>query len=83
MNNKKIAVIGLGYVGLALTSLYAVKGYQVVSFEPNQKIIDIIKYYVNPSLAGLELDWKAEKNLHQMCDYAWRWTEYNSNGFKA
>ncbi len=42
MNNKKIAVIGLGYVGLPLASLCAVKDYQVVGFESNQKIVDIL-----------------------------------------
>lgn len=42
MNNKKIAVIGLGYVGLPLASLCAVKGYQVVGFESNQKVVDIL-----------------------------------------
>jgi len=42
IKNKKIAVIGLGYVGLPLASLCAVKGYQVVGFESNQKIVDIL-----------------------------------------
>ena len=42
MKNKKIAVIGLGYVGLPLASLCAVKGYQVIGFESNQKIVDIL-----------------------------------------
>ena len=45
VNNKKIAVIGLGYVGLPLASLCAVKGYTVVGFESNQKIVDIISRY--------------------------------------
>ena len=42
MNNKKVAVIGLGYVGLPLASLCAVKGHQVVGFESNQKVVDIL-----------------------------------------
>ena len=42
-SNHKIAVIGLGYVGLPLASLCAVKGYQVVGFESNQKVVDILK----------------------------------------
>ena len=42
MMDKKIAVIGLGYVGLPLASLCAVKGYQVIGFESNQKIVDIL-----------------------------------------
>lgn len=42
VKNKKIAVIGLGYVGLPLASLCAVKGYQVVGYESNQKVVDIL-----------------------------------------
>ena len=42
IKNKKIAIIGLGYVGLPLASLCAVKGYQVVGYESNQKIVDIL-----------------------------------------
>lgn len=37
MINKKIAVIGLGYIALPLASLCAVKGYQVVGFEVSQE----------------------------------------------
>ena len=39
MNNIKIAVIGLGYVGLPLARLFATK-YAVVGFDINQKRID-------------------------------------------
>lgn len=39
MNKDKIAVIGLGYVGLPLASLFATK-YDVVGFDINQKRID-------------------------------------------
>ena len=37
---KKIAVIGLGYVGLPLASLCAKKGYQVVGMERSRAIVD-------------------------------------------
>jgi len=40
--NKKIAVIGLGYVGLPLASLCAVKGHQVIGFESNKSIVDLL-----------------------------------------
>ena len=40
--NKKIAIIGLGYVGLPLASLCAVKGYEVVGFEANKTIVDLL-----------------------------------------
>ena len=39
MNNIKIAIIGLGYVGLPLARLFATK-YNVVGFDINQKRID-------------------------------------------
>lgn len=42
MKNIKVAVIGLGYVGLPLASLCAVKGYQVIGYESNQKVVDIL-----------------------------------------
>lgn len=42
MKNKQVAVIGLGYVGLPLASLCAVKGYKVIGFESNQKVVDIL-----------------------------------------
>lgn len=39
MNNKKIAVIGLGYVGLPLARLFATK-YPTVGFDLNQDRVD-------------------------------------------
>jgi len=38
----KIAIIGLGYVGLPLASLCAIKGYEVVGFETNKEIVDLL-----------------------------------------
>jgi nucleotide sugar dehydrogenase len=37
--DKKVAVIGLGYVGLPLAALCAKKGYQVVGLDANKKIV--------------------------------------------
>ena len=37
---KKVAVIGLGYVGLPLASLCATKSYEVAGFDVNQHTID-------------------------------------------
>ena len=39
MKNIKIAVVGLGYVGLPLARLFATK-YPVVGFDINQRRID-------------------------------------------
>ncbi len=40
---NKIAVIGLGYVGLPLASLCSIKGYSVTGLEKNQSIANILK----------------------------------------
>lgn len=45
---KKIAVIGLGYVGLPLALLFSRK-YKVVGFDINDKRIDMLKNRIDPS----------------------------------
>ncbi len=39
LQDKKVAVIGLGYVGLPLAALCAKKGYAVVGLDPNERIV--------------------------------------------
>ena len=66
--NKKIAVIGLGYVGLPLASLCAVKGHQVVGFESNQKVVDILSsgksHIVDNTVEALLSKANASGNFH-------------------
>ena len=45
VGDKKIAVIGLGYVGLPLARLFATR-YAVVGFDINQKRIEEAKRYL-------------------------------------
>jgi UDP-N-acetyl-D-glucosamine dehydrogenase len=40
---KKIAVIGLGYVGLPLASLCAIKGYHVIGLEKKETVLNTLK----------------------------------------
>ncbi|MBN2367811.1 nucleotide sugar dehydrogenase [Candidatus Woesearchaeota archaeon] len=40
---KKIAVIGLGYVGLPLACLCAKRGYEVIGLDKKQKIVDLLR----------------------------------------
>jgi UDP-N-acetyl-D-glucosamine dehydrogenase len=40
---KKIAVIGMGYVGLPLASLCAKKGYQVIGLDTNHQAVEKLK----------------------------------------
>ena len=57
MKEKRVAVIGLGYVGLPLASLCAIKGYKVIGFESNQKVVDILSkgksHIVDETVEGL------------------------------
>ena len=36
---KKIAVVGLGYVGLPLAALCAKQGYETIGFEKNIEVV--------------------------------------------
>ena len=38
--------------------------------------------FADASKAKQELDWTAEKNLHEMCEDAWRWQSKNPNGYE-
>ena len=49
MNKDKIAVIGLGYVGLPLARLFATK-YAVVGFDINQKRVDALQKGIDATL---------------------------------
>jgi len=40
--NKKVCVIGLGYVGLPLAALCAIKGHEIIGLDTNQHAVDII-----------------------------------------
>lgn len=40
--NKKVCVVGLGYVGLPLAALCAIKGYEIIGLDTNQFAVDKI-----------------------------------------
>ena len=43
LNNNKVSVVGLGYVGLPLAALCAIKGYQVIGIDSNAAIVDLLQ----------------------------------------
>ena len=49
MNNTRITIIGLGYVGLPLARLFATK-YPVVGFDINQKRVEQLKNGIDETL---------------------------------
>lgn len=42
MENKKICVVGLGYIGLPTSSMFATHGYQVYGVDVNKKVVDAL-----------------------------------------
>ena len=47
----------------------------------NRRAGDIAENYANPELALKELDWRTEKNLHDMVTDTWRWQKQNPQGY--
>ncbi len=43
---------------------------------------DVAVCYANPDKAARILDWKAEKDIHDMCRDSWRWQSKNPEGYK-
>ncbi len=44
---------------------------------------DIPASYTDPGLAASELNWKAEKNLEEICRDAWHWQSRNPDGYPS
>lgn len=42
---------------------------------------DIATCYSDPSKAGRELGWKAQRDLDEMCEDSWRWQTMNPDGY--
>jgi UDP-glucose 4-epimerase len=51
--------------------------YQVVDRRPG----DIAACWADPSLAAVQLGWKASRSLDEMCADGWRWQEKNPRGY--
>jgi UDP-glucose 4-epimerase len=72
---------GKGYSVLDLVKVFSKASgkeipYKIVGRRPG----DIAICYADPSKANIELSWKAEKSIEEMCEDSWRWQENNSNG---
>ena len=51
--------------------------FQIVANRPG----DISSCYADPTLAMEKLGWKAQYDLNEMCEDAWRWQVNNPNGY--
>ena len=66
LENVKLAVIGLGYVGLPLAVEFG-KKYPVIGFDINQKRIDALKAGVDATLEVSEGEMAEAKQLQYSC----------------
>lgn len=51
--------------------------YEITERRPG----DVAECYADPQKAFEVLGWKAEKNLHQMCEDTWKWQKMNPDGY--
>ena len=51
--------------------------YKIVS----RRLGDVATSFADASKAARELDWRAEKDLNNMCQDAWRWQSHNPHGY--
>lgn len=52
--------------------------YEIVDRRPG----DVASCYASPAKANRELNWKAERDIDEACEDAWRWQSQNPNGFQ-
>lgn len=52
--------------------------YEIVARRPG----DVAKCYADSTRANVELGWKAENGLEEMCRDAYRWQKKNPNGYR-
>ena len=84
--SNKVEVFNLG-TGKGYSVLDVVKAftnatginipYEITARRPG----DIAQCYADPGKAEIELGWKAEKTLEDMCRDSWRWQEKNPDGY--
>ncbi len=87
MENPGIAVYNLGtgkgYSVLDMVAAFADASgreipYEIVARRPG----DVAVCYADPSKAQSELNWRAERDVGQMCADAWRWQSKFPNGYR-
>jgi UDP-glucose 4-epimerase len=74
---------GIGYSVLdVLNAMRKATGkeipHKIVARRPGDSAI----CYADPTKAKVELNWKAEFTLQQMCEDTWRWQSQNPNGYE-
>jgi UDP-glucose 4-epimerase len=74
---------GKGYSVLDMVQAFTEATGQAVPYRiTNRRPGDVAQCYADPSLAGRELDWTAQRDLKAMCADTWRWQSKNPSGYR-
>ncbi|MDD3840695.1 MAG: UDP-glucose 4-epimerase GalE [Clostridia bacterium] len=82
-----VQVYNLG-TGVGYSVLDVVKNFEKATGQKIPYVLtdrrpgDIAECYADATKAAIELGWKAERSLEDMCRDAWRWQKNNPNGYK-
>ncbi len=73
---------GKGYSVLeVLTAFEKASGHDIPRRIVPRRPGDVATSYADPSKAHADLDWRAERDLEQMCTDAWNWQRQNPDGY--
>ena len=73
---------GKGYSVLEMVSTFAEVNDREISYEiVGRRPGDIAACYADPTKALVELGWKAQFGLREMCEDTWRWQKQNPKGY--
>ncbi len=84
--NKGLLIANIG-TGRGYSVLEMVKAYEKASGKKipykiiQRRIGDIAKCFTDPAFANNALNWKATKNINEMCQDSWNWQRKNPNGY--
>ena len=80
--------VNLG-TGNGYSVLEVIRAFELASGRPvrhhivSRRAGDIAECYANPALAAKLINWRAARNLDQMCNDAWRWQHNNPDGYEG
>ena len=74
---------GQGYSVLEMVEAFSKASGRDIPYKiTDRRPGDIASCYAEPTKAGIELGWHAEKGIEDMCRDSWRWQSQNPNGFE-
>lgn len=74
---------GKGYSVLEMAKAFERASGKAVPYKiAGRRAGDIAECYADPKLAEKELNWKAERDINEMCEDIWRWQSKNPDGFE-